>query len=219
LFPISDLNPSEFSRLKKSLEYFQITIHPFHGSEILKNNSTYQAAILDFTSTATQSLEWKCIYRASEHQFSSAQYHQQCGYQTNTLVIVRSENGNIFGGFISIATSQSAIQYRQSQGYSAKHSSPVSVRDEKAFLFTLVNQENIPPQIFRPTRSEGNIYQDLSYGPCWGPSNDLWISNGPQSMSRSNLGSHYSNPHSKPYLLAGTNQFKVTEYEVWVPAY
>ena len=161
-------------------------------------------------------MQWKCIFRASEHNFNASSYHAKCDPHVNKLVIVQSENGNIFGGFISINSTHSNSQQRN---YHSSNQS-ISVTDSRAFLFTLVNQENIPPQKFPPINpGQGSeLYHQPSYGPCWGSSQDLWISNGPQSTSHSTFGGVFKNPRSKPYLLGGQQSFKVTEYEVWIPS-
>ena len=50
---------------------------------------------------------FKLLYRASEHNFSSAQFHQKCDDKPNTLVIVQTEFDKIVGGFTAKSWNQS----------------------------------------------------------------------------------------------------------------
>ena len=43
--------------------------------------------------------QWKLIYRASEHDFSSKSFHKCCDNQKPTIVLVQSTNHCIFGGY------------------------------------------------------------------------------------------------------------------------
>lgn len=41
------------------------------------------------------------IYRASIHGFASQNFHQCCDGKGPNIVVIRSENGNLFGGYCS----------------------------------------------------------------------------------------------------------------------
>jgi len=43
--------------------------------------------------------KWNLIYRASQDGFEAANFHSECDNKPNTLIIIKSENGNIFGGY------------------------------------------------------------------------------------------------------------------------
>jgi len=45
---------------------------------------------------------WKRIYCASIDGFSSTNFHSKCNNKGPTLVVIRSNNGNIFGGYTSL---------------------------------------------------------------------------------------------------------------------
>ena len=47
----------------------------------------------------TRCHKWKLIYRASEHGYTASSFHQCCDNATPTLVIIKSHNDCIFGGF------------------------------------------------------------------------------------------------------------------------
>ena len=66
------------------------------------------------------------LYRGSRDGFGGHVFHAKCDGKRNTLTIVKSTNGNIFGGFTGLAWNQSGIW----------------INDPKTFLFRLVNQDN-----------------------------------------------------------------------------
>ena len=43
--------------------------------------------------------KWELIYRASRDNFEGSKFHSKCDKKPNTLVIIKSINGNVFGGF------------------------------------------------------------------------------------------------------------------------
>jgi hypothetical protein len=43
------------------------------------------------------------LYRGSEDGFTSQMFHQKCDDQGSTLVIVKSKEGFVFGGFTSVS--------------------------------------------------------------------------------------------------------------------
>jgi hypothetical protein len=69
------------------------------------------------------SKEWELIYRASRDGFEGYDFHLKCDKKPNTLVIIKSTNRNIFGGY----TEQ---DWTHTGGYK---------NDHKAFIFSLVN--------------------------------------------------------------------------------
>ena len=42
---------------------------------------------------------WRLIYRASEHGYSASSFHSHCDYSEPTLIIIKSTDGWIFGGY------------------------------------------------------------------------------------------------------------------------
>ncbi len=44
---------------------------------------------------------WKLIYRASEHEFTTSSFHEYCNDKGPAIVIVKSIDGWIFGGYTS----------------------------------------------------------------------------------------------------------------------
>lgn len=91
--------------------------------------------------------------------------------------------------------------------------------DNKAFIFSLVNKEELEPfksMVKNPSRA---LYRSTSYGPYFG-SSDILISSNANSntYSYANLGNSYSLPSgvkSSSSVLAGTYNFTPDEVEVF----
>ena len=66
-------------------------------------------------------------YRASRDGFSSQNCLTKCDGVSNTLTVIKTKNGNIFGVFVEKAWT-----------------SGTPVMDPKAFIISLINKENKP---------------------------------------------------------------------------
>jgi hypothetical protein len=143
----------------------------------------------------------KMIYQASKDGFNSSVFHSKCDGNTGTLVVIKSSNSNIFGGY---------TQADWSGYYSYQY-------DSNAFLFSLVNSYNIPVKML-VTNPQNAIYTSQYYGPTFGGGHDLYI-NSDSSYGYSNLGNSYQVPsfltNSSQSFLAGSSSFKPIEIEVY----
>lgn len=146
------------------------------------------------------------IHRASENNFTSASFHSKCDGKGPTLTIIKSENGNIFGGY----SSSSWTSDQNGRYFSAPNS----------FLFSLGHKTKLDLQDKNSTVA---IYCKSIYGPTFGGGHDLKVGDGCGNGSISNLGSTYLLPNSNikfssneaQCYLAGSKNFKVLEYEVY----
>jgi len=85
-------------------------------SEILSTSQT-----LDFTGFGSKS--FSLLYRRSKDGFENSTFHNMCDGKSNTLALIKSTTGYIFGGYTSVSWSCSG-SYKI---------------DSTAFLFTLTN--------------------------------------------------------------------------------
>jgi hypothetical protein len=72
--------------------------------------------------------KWKLQYRATRDGFSAENFHSKCDGFENTLTLIKSEHGNIFGGFAE----KKWLPTRE------------FIIDPKAYIFSLVNKGNRP---------------------------------------------------------------------------
>ena len=151
--------------------------------------------------------KWSLLYRGSRDGFGAFDFHSNCDHKPNTLTIVKSLNGNIFGGFASVEW---------------KSSTSLDI-DKSAFIFSLVNKDN-RTLIFEQSSSDKYSicsYKDL--GPIFGVGHEFAISNSSNTNTNSisNLGYTYSH-QDYPFgsekaktILGGSRYFQVLEIEVF----
>jgi BTB/POZ domain-containing protein KCTD9 len=150
------------------------------------------------------SKKWNLIYRSSRDSFVASSFHSKCDNKPNTLIIIKSTNGNVFGGY----TEQS-----WNQTYFIES-------DRNSFLFSLINQLNKPIKM-KWSRSFG-ICCNSNHGPIFGV-NDLYIADksNQNTSSYSDLGASFNHPdytygsdEAKSFL-AGSYNFQISEIEVF----
>ncbi len=147
------------------------------------------------------------MYRASRDGFSGKDFHSRCDRIENSLTVIKSESGNVFGGYTEKAWT-SNNQYD---------------RDPNAFLFSLINKENRPFKVICSDGGKDAIFCGSSYGPTFGKNqSDIYIANNSNTNSgQSNLGNTYKHPdypvgtEKAKNILAGSYQFKTTEIETY----
>ena len=152
--------------------------------------------------------KWELKYRASRDGFKATDFHAKCDGVPNTLTVIKSTNGNIFGGFTEKPwTSDICV-----------------VSDPKAYIFSLVNQENKPFKSVCSNRGAIRCYS--SGGPIFGDDDsvkDIWITSESNSNkdSSSNFGLRFEHPDyvkgtkRANTILAGSNYFQTLEIEVF----
>ncbi len=148
------------------------------------------------------------MYRASADGFSGKNFHFKCDKIENTLTVIKSESGNVFGGYTEKAWTSNK-QYD---------------RDSNAFLFSLINKEDKPFKVACSDSGKDAILCYSTYGPTFGRvSCDLHIAD--NSNKYRDCFSYFSNTYKHPHfpvgtekaknILAGSHRFKTTEIEVY----
>ena len=135
------------------------------------------------------------LYQASKDDDSSGNFHSRCDSKGETVVIVETTAGNMFGGFIDAS-------WTSSSGYSSS---------SRAFLFQL------RPAMKRYNKKNGSnygIYRHSSYGPTFGSGHDLHISSNCMDYATSYTtgGNAYDVPTYE--LNGGEKFFRVKDYVV-----
>ena len=151
---------------------------------------------------------FKLIYRATKDGFAAKDFHRRCDNISRTLTIIKiKDKPNIFGGFTEVSWD----------------SCRTFAKDDKAFIFSLVNQENKPIKInVDRSKSSTSIYCYSSCGPTFGDGDFCIESNSNNSCTSSScLGNTYVHPNYEPdseqamNFLAGSNKFLTREIEVF----
>jgi len=149
--------------------------------------------------------KWKLLYRASEDGFGVDQFHMKCDAKSNTLVIIKSVNNNVFGGFTEKDWSGNGFK-----------------TDLNAFIFSFINKSNKQLKM-KCQRPDQAIYSNVNYGPTFGMGADIYICNNSNlsNESYSNLGKTYKHPdyafesREAKAFLAEACLFRTSEIEVY----
>ncbi|KAJ5070956.1 hypothetical protein M0811_01937 [Anaeramoeba ignava] len=140
-----------------------------------------------------------------DNGWSNQTFHQKCDGKKETLVIIKSKNGCIFGGFTK-------------DGFG---SSGDFNPDKNSFIFTLKNPTNYTPSKFNP-QSNSTVYRSSSWAMAFGSSGNVGI----QDLStRKGTSAGYSNGHyeipnnfnsqTAPNFFTGSPNWEIEEVEVY----
>ncbi|CAB0038389.1 unnamed protein product [Trichogramma brassicae] len=176
----------------------------FPGSQILaKDKMGFQRLLNQWYGNPKQS--WRLIYRASSHGYAASAFHRHCDGVAPTYVIALGTRGEICGGFSDIPWGKAS-----SKGHSYMPS-------DKAFLFTLVNDQDVPPTKYDVVKKPFAICYHPDIGPIFGAGADLLIANNCNSNmdSYSNLPHSYDGENASTSILMGDYYFSVVDYEVF----
>eukprot|EP01084_Bolivina_argentea_P221947 375782_1 len=145
--------------------------------------------------------QYRLLLRGSTDGFTASVFHAKCDNQGVTLAIIQSASNHVFGGY----TEKSWV-----------HTGTYE-RDDNAWIYLLRSSKGDEPQKWTPTKKpQYAIYKNNDRCCCFGGGHDIGITDqcNENTSSYSNFGHSYSadNDQSK---LAGSYNFKVTEYEIW----
>ena len=127
-----------------------------------------------------------------------------CDGKGATVTVVKSSDGYIFGGYTDIAWSGDG----DGDGDWGNHESAES------FLFSLKDHAGIGP-VKMPIKSGKTghaVYHHPSYGPTFGGGTDLFIA----SNANANTSSSCNIGHTYHHFLAGSKNFTVSEFEIFL---
>lgn len=156
-------------------------------------------------------MKWKLMYRATTDGFLAKDFHRKCDFVANTLTVVKTTTGNIFGGFTT-------------RHWKTKK---LTLKDADAFIYSLVNKEDKPFKVMCP-HYKFAIACNPFLGPSFGGNfeqckMDFCIRTGSNThhKSSSDFGNSYQHPDYQfgtdrtNSILAGSESFKTVEIEVF----
>ena len=138
--------------------------------------------------------KYTLLFRASRDGYSASNFHSKCDGKSNTVTLVETTTGRRFGGFTD-------AQWDQSSSYKT---------GSNGFIFSLDNNE-----IYYNKNSNNNIYCTSGYGPIFGGGHDFCINDSCNSNNSGDGSGHSYETNGKKYVLAGSNNFLVRDYEVF----
>jgi hypothetical protein len=144
--------------------------------------------------------KWKLLYRGSRDGFRSSDFHRLCNGQANTVTVILTTKGNIFGGYTPVEWNSGG-----SWGYD---------NSQTSFLFTVKDESRRPPTTFPIVSYQYAIQGNASYGPMFGGGSDLWVSDNCQTNPSTCQGSGHTYRNTQVGGFTGEPNFKVKEIEV-----
>ncbi|KAJ5069697.1 pep-cterm sorting domain-containing protein [Anaeramoeba ignava] len=175
-----DLIPNEitqkliqFQKLQKKPKKNQVEIKQFLEEENQNENSLlfkprirFESSIIEKMKDIQKIKEWinddeffskmKLGFSAKRDGFSAKKWHSICDNKGKTLVIFKGNGEYIFGGFTSVGW----IQGKNDR----------FITDSSAFLFSLVNPTNSPPDKYpvkKGMTTSYSVYYNINNGPCF----------------------------------------------------
>jgi len=141
------------------------------------------------------------IYKATKDGFKASSFHSKCDYKPNTLIIIKTTNGNIFGGYTE--QDWSGFQFKN---------------DQNAFIFSFINKEENKKLKMKCLKPENAIFSFDQVGIVFGGfESDICIADNSdiENNSFSRLsGQSYNNQDLSS--LAGSYNFRTSEIEVYM---
>ena len=183
---------------------------PYFKKKSVILDSFLWSKLFQLSTRLAEDKDWFLIYRGTKDGFSATDFHRECDGIAKTVAIVKTTNGNIFGGYTEKLWNHSAFV--------------IQVLDENAFIFSLVNERN-KPFIALAKNKSGSICCDGNYGPCFGNNYGYDIKIASDSNKNRNSTSHMGQcfQHEdypfllkeSEYILAGSPKFQTLEIEVF----
>ena len=102
----------------------------------------------DIDSLKNLRVGYKLIYRSSEHGKDAEDFHEKCDDIEGTLTIIKTKEGNIFGGYTSLSWDPEEEAEK---------------KDNDAFVFSL----NLEKLYFESGQKDYSIFCDKNKGPCF----------------------------------------------------
>jgi hypothetical protein len=207
--PVVEQLSTEFSELRKDVSALKTKPPP---SILLPRSSLYFGSVI-ITTTPTifapiGGIRTVLLYRGSRNGFSGKNFHKTCNGHSNTVTIVLTSGGYVFGGY-SPCQWDSSLTYKEDKTL-------------KSFLFTLRNPHGVLPTAFplKKDRKTCAIYCHPSKGPIFGGGPDIIISNECNSNERNHtrsFGDTYQNTTGldSSTFFNGNKNFTVKEIEVF----
>jgi hypothetical protein len=153
------------------------------------------------------SLRWRLLYRGTRDGFKAIDFHSKCDPFKQTLAIIKSTTGHVFGGYTD-------------QDWSGK----CYKIDSNAFIFSLINLDK-KPLVMKCLPNQTAICCSDTIGVTFGNNSSCDIlvcdESNVKKESGSNLGSSFEHPKYEfdtdeaNAFLAGSMYFQTLEIEVF----
>ncbi|EGG20238.1 hypothetical protein DFA_07360 [Cavenderia fasciculata] len=187
------------SEINRELVFYKLLLPTEMDSKLI--DSTQLEIIKNWIGT---SKTLNLVYRGTRDGFQASKFHSLCDGKGETVTLIKSTDGNVFGGYNSQSWNTNNTFYG----------------DNKCFIFTIINKQGLHPTKYIPSGVNSNYaVGSAGYGPVFGSSYDILISDQCNSNQSSyqNFPSTYSDTTGKgKSTLTPTYNFKVDEIEIFL---
>ena len=118
---------SNLLTINEDLQFYQLL------SNKLLENEISNPLNPNINNTKSSSFKFKFLYKASDNNFTSDSFHKFCDNYSSTIIIIKSNYGNIFGGYTSIKWQSPSTMDENGNFVNLS----VTLFDDKSFLFTI----------------------------------------------------------------------------------
>ncbi|KAJ5072057.1 pep-cterm sorting domain-containing protein [Anaeramoeba ignava] len=148
-------------------------------------------------------------FQATRDGFDCKEFHEICDDHGESLALIKTKEGYIFGGYTEIGW---------------VNSGQVDIADPKAFIFSLVNPKNFEPQKFHvQKKKEGQaVCYKTGCGPSFGHGHDIAITRDLKSgwtyfgfVFELPKGIRYRSKEAKEFFAGSFDKWEVEEIEVY----
>ncbi|KAJ5069699.1 hypothetical protein M0811_02276 [Anaeramoeba ignava] len=190
----------------------------FHDSEIVKELEDMKK-LQEWINDNDFLSKMKKGFSAKRDGFDSKDWHKTVDNKGKTLVIIKTKDNFIFGGFTQVGWTNDKSKWREKD----KNAINGFIPDPNAFIFSLRNDKNDRKPgkyTIRKSQEQFAIYYRTAYGPNFGGGGDFWLYEKLQP-GYSDFGLYYNLPdgiqdgtnESKSYLAGSFNSWQVEEVE------
>ncbi|KAJ5080467.1 hypothetical protein M0811_14062 [Anaeramoeba ignava] len=171
----------------------------FSDSEIIKDIE-YVKKLQEWINDNDFFSKMKKGFSAKKDGFDSQNWHKAVDDKGKTLVIIKTKDNFIFGGFTQVG-------FNGDKGY---------IKDSNAFIFSLRNDkgDRIPAK-FTCKEPQHAIGSGLSYGPLFGRGHDFYLNSNLQP-GYSNIGRSYNLPNGITHNTNEAKSYLAGSYSSWV---
>ncbi|KAJ5074678.1 hypothetical protein M0811_08033 [Anaeramoeba ignava] len=193
----------------------------FSNSEIIKDIE-YVKKLQEWINDNDFFYKMKKGFSAKRDGFDCENWHKAVDGKGKTLVIIKTKDNFIFGGFTKVGWTKDKSKWREEDRNRNRNNDYGYIIDSNAFIFSLRNYKgDRKPEKFtiKKGKEEYAIYYDLNSGPFFGCDIEL---NSNLQNGYSNFGKSYNLPNGIEYrtneaqsYLAGSFRWVVDELETY----
>ncbi|KAJ5072871.1 hypothetical protein M0811_09317 [Anaeramoeba ignava] len=188
-----------FDEYEKKMQELKKNFPQFSDSEIIKDIE-YVKKLQEWINDNDFFSKMKKGFSAKRDGFNSKNWHSKVDWKGKTLVIIKTKDNFIFGGFTQV-------------GFNGNTG---NINDSNAFIFSLRNDkgDRIPAK-FTIKLPQCAIYSSLDRGPFFGKGNDFWLDSDLQP-GYSDFGWGYNLPNGITYNTNEAQSYLAGSYDKWV---